>query len=103
MTDNAVHFKALPPGGGVPDLVGGLDITGSGYAEAEYVVAGAAQEYTPVALPGDGRFVVVPGGEAPFATRIHVRRPSDPSRFNGTVLVEWLNVSGGADGAADWS
>jgi hypothetical protein len=26
-----------------------------------------------------------------------VRAPIDPRRFNGTVLVEWLNVSVGRD------
>jgi Alpha/beta hydrolase domain len=30
-----------------------------------------------------------------------VRTPTNPSRFNGTVVVEWLNVSGGGDGAVD--
>ena len=29
-------------------------------------------------------------------------RPADAARFNGTVVVEWLNVSGGLDGAPDW-
>jgi hypothetical protein len=29
-------------------------------------------------------------------------RPSNPRRFNGTVIVEWLNVSGGVDAGADW-
>jgi hypothetical protein len=29
-------------------------------------------------------------------------RPIDPQRFNGTVLVEWLNVTAGQDAAADW-
>jgi len=31
-----------------------------------------------------------------------VRRPEDPARFNGTLVVEWLNVSGGLDAAPDW-
>jgi hypothetical protein len=31
-----------------------------------------------------------------------VRRPSDPDRFNGTVVVEWLNASGASDTQADW-
>jgi hypothetical protein len=26
----------------------------------------------------------------------------DPSRFRGTAVVEWLNVSGGGDGSPDW-
>jgi hypothetical protein len=29
-------------------------------------------------------------------------RPIDPGRFNGTVVVEWLNVSGGVDAGPDW-
>ena len=31
-----------------------------------------------------------------------VLTPADPDRFNGTVLVEWLNVSGGIDAPAVW-
>jgi hypothetical protein len=31
-----------------------------------------------------------------------VLRPADPGAFNGTVLVEWLNVSGGIDAPAVW-
>jgi hypothetical protein len=31
-----------------------------------------------------------------------VRRPADPRRFNGVLIVEWLNVSGLAEGAADY-
>ncbi len=27
-----------------------------------------------------------------------VRKPDDPGQFNGTVILEWLNVSAGADG-----
>jgi hypothetical protein len=30
-------------------------------------------------------------------------RPIKPRRFNGTVVVEWLNVSGGADAGPDWT
>ncbi len=31
-----------------------------------------------------------------------VLTPVDRARFNGTVLVEWLNVSGGIDAPAVW-
>ena len=31
-----------------------------------------------------------------------VRRPQDPARFSGTVLVEWLNVTIGTDGDPSW-
>ncbi len=40
---------------------------------------------------------------APFTTRVVVRRPLDPARFDGTVHVEWLNVSGGLDASPDWT
>jgi hypothetical protein len=50
----------------------------------------------------DGRWKTVSAETVPYTTRIVTVRPSDPKRFNGTVVVEWLNVSGGADGAADW-
>jgi alpha/beta hydrolase family protein len=32
-----------------------------------------------------------------------VRRPLDTGRFNGTVAVEWLNVSAGTDAEPDWA
>ena len=35
--------------------------------------------------------------------RIAVYRPINPKRFNGTVVVEWLNVSGGTDDSPDWT
>jgi hypothetical protein len=41
-------------------------------------------------------------GTAPYRTRVLVRRPKDPAKFNGVVEMEWLNVSGGLDAAPDW-
>jgi hypothetical protein len=38
-----------------------------------------------------------------FKTRVVVYRPIDPTKFNGTVVVEWLNVSGGVDAGPDWT
>ena len=40
---------------------------------------------------------VAPDKTAPYRTRIVVRYPNDPKHFNGTLLVEWLNVSAGSD------
>jgi hypothetical protein len=39
---------------------------------------------------------------APYKTRMVVYRPINPKRFDGTAVVEWLNVSGGVDAAAAW-
>src|SRR6202012_3980756 len=44
-----------------------------------------------------------PTDTAPYATRIVVIRPQDPKRFNGTAVVEWLNVTGGLDAGPDWT
>ena len=43
-----------------------------------------------------------PETTAPYKTRIVVYRPTDPARFDGTVVVEWLNVTGGIDAPAAW-
>jgi hypothetical protein len=43
------------------------------------------------------------GAQADYKTRVVVMRPIDPGAFNGTVYVEWLNVSGGLDAAPDYT
>ena len=37
-----------------------------------------------------------------YKTRLIVRRPIDPKKFNGTVLAEWQNVTAGYDLDAHW-
>src|SRR5262249_40010641 len=41
-------------------------------------------------------------GSHPFKTRLVVRRPASAARFNGTVVVEWTNVSEGFDNEVEW-
>ena len=38
----------------------------------------------------------------PYKTRLVVRRPTNPQRFNGTVILEWQNVTAGYDIDASW-
>src|SRR5215471_17517999 len=65
-----------------------------GYVEDEFFVTGTATSYvSDVALSVDGKWAASPGGTAAYTTRLLVRRPTARHRFNGTVLVEWLNVS----------
>lgn len=92
---------------GIPFLSTALDLGKVGYVEQEFLISGTAQAYlsvTPDPLQPDGRWDSRPnpGVTAPYTTRILVRRPLDPARFNGTVVVEWLNESGGSDATADW-
>jgi hypothetical protein len=75
-----------------------------GYTEEEYFISGTATAFTAEGpMPTDGRIAVQPGATAPYITRIVVRRPSDAKKFNGTAVVEWLNVSGGTDAAPDFA
>lgn len=84
-------------------LVGAYDVTKLGYSTDEYFVSGDANSYTaPKPLAPDGRWTATTSGTAPYRTRIVVMRPTDPTKFNGSVVVEWLNVSGGLDAPADW-
>lgn len=102
----AAAFEPLDGGAGIALATAGPgpDLEAAGYAEAEYVAAGTATSYTSAAaLPGDGAFALEPGEEAEYATRVVVRRPVDAADFNGAVVVEWLNVSGGVDAAPDYT
>ncbi len=84
-------------------LLGAFDIGSVGYVAEEFFVSGTASSYTSAALPRpDGRWNVTPSEAADYSTRIVVLTPADRTRFNGTVLVEWLNVSGGIDAPAVW-
>lgn len=74
-----------------------------GYERVEYFVSGTASAYTNTnELYADGNWQVEASEQADFKTRIVVIRPSDPANFNGSVMVEWLNVSAGFDSGPDW-
>ena len=75
-----------------------------GYLQREYAASGTATSYRSAApLTGDGHWSFEPDAQAPYRTRVLVRRPADPARFSGTVVVEWLNVSGGVDADPEWA
>jgi len=75
------------------------------YVVEEYFLSGNAESFVEAApLTSDGKWTVRPNTtpRAPFVTRLIVARPP-ATKFNGTVVVEWLNVSGGADTSATWA
>jgi hypothetical protein len=80
-----------------------IDLNAIGYTQEEFFASGTATAYSsPSPLSPDGKWTVTPSTSAPYKTRFIVRRPTDPTRFNGTVVVEWLNVSV-AEAAPDWA
>ena len=87
-----------------PSVIIPINLAADGYVEQEFFASGSASSFAAAGpLGGDGRWSVTPQGSAPYRTRIVVRRPSDPKRFSGTVVAEWLNVSGGVEAAPDWT
>jgi hypothetical protein len=103
MSAGLASARLSPIPGPIPDPAGAYDLAALGYTEQEFLLEGIAHSYR---LTGDrnpdGRWDVEPSGEAPFTTRVIVRRPAADADFSGTVVVEWLNVSGGLDAAPDW-
>jgi Alpha/beta hydrolase domain len=86
------------PVGGHPLTSSTVPLAPAGYIQQEFFLRGTATSYQPAGSWGsDGRWAVRPAGQARYETRILVRRPADPARFNGTVVVEWLDAPGGRD------
>jgi hypothetical protein len=67
-----------------------------GWVEREFFLEGTARSYSSA---GTGALPV----EAPYKTRIVVRRPTDPAEFNGTVVVDWNNVTVPHDKELQWA
>lgn len=97
MLRTAAGWELEGPVPGQPSLtLGRFDLAHHGYTVEEFFLSGTA------AAHNDGRTPAAEADEsAPYRTRILVARPLS-DRFNGTVVLEWLNVSGGGDGAPDW-
>jgi hypothetical protein len=60
-----------------------IDLAKLGYSEREFFFSGTT-------------------AQGPYTSRMIVRRPIDAKRFNGTVIVEWLNASAGFDMDVDF-
>lgn len=72
------------------------------WVEEEYAIEGTAVAYEGD-LPADGRANLCEATTADYRTRVVTRRPTDAASFSGTVVVEWLNVSGGVDAGPDFT
>ena len=80
-----------------------------GFVEEEFFFDGTANRYD-AAAPSGGvgnaarcspiANIVTPN--VPYRSRLRVIRPTDPAKFNGTVIVEWTNVTNGYDTPVWW-
>jgi hypothetical protein len=75
-----------------------VDLPRAGYVEEEFFVTGTANVYD---WSGDGG-VTVKTPNAPYTTRLMLRRPANPARFSGNVIVEIGNVGRGYDFSFSW-
>jgi hypothetical protein len=75
-----------------------FNVSRTGYIEEEFFVQGMATEYS---TPPLANGVVLSTGH-PYKTRLIVRRPSNPEKFNGIVIVEWVNVTSGYNLDLHW-
>jgi hypothetical protein len=91
MSDRSPAVSGPVPGAFFLGSPQAYDLGALGYSNEEYFLEGTARAYA------------AGGGEARYRTRAIVRRPLDPKRWNGSVVVEWFNVSGGLDASPDWS
>lgn len=93
-------------GGARGQAFGAMDpaeLTQAGYIEHEYFFEGTASSYDRVGTwTADGFWAVAPSDAANYRVRMLVRRPADAHKFNGVVVVEWLNVTALEEGAADF-
>ncbi len=79
-------------------LIEPMDLSALGYVEEEYFISGRANVYD-WAADGD---LTVATPNAPYTTRILVRRPSDAARFSGNVAVEIMHTPNRQDFSLMW-
>ena len=75
-----------------------MDLAKLGYTEEEFLISGDANVYN---WAEDGS-LQVKTANAPYTTRILLRRPSDLARFNGAVVVELMNTARRFDWPMIW-
>lgn len=94
-------------GPGTPWAATDKDLDSYGYVEEEFKYEGDAFRYDTSGDPDvTGTRLTTGGpnddGKFPYRTRMIVRRPANPADFNGTVVVEWQNVTATFDLEANW-
>lgn len=89
------------PGGSSPVF----DLNALGYAEKEFMISGTTNIYSASGVwDTDGLWnVSVAQSNVPYVTRIIVRYPTNPAKFNGTVVFEWLNEITYSSTSPDWA
>ncbi len=82
-----------------------INLAHFGYVEREFKMSGTTNIYQQSGFWGSNGMwnVSVAQRNVPYTTRLLVRYPTNPAKFNGTVVVEWLNDTTGGDQDPVWS
>ena len=91
----------VPPGDpshGYPFFASDDGLAADGYVEEEFFLDGAATAYD----ASGSAAATVRSTDHDFRTRVVVRRPVAARDFNGTVILEWFNVSNQYDQEVGW-
>jgi hypothetical protein len=78
------------------------------YVQEEFFFAGDVDVFDYDQHPGErgafpGERLVAVQSDVPYKTRMVVVRPAQAKKFNGTVIVEFMNSTGGRDNAVMWT
>ncbi|MGO9490266.1 MAG: alpha/beta hydrolase domain-containing protein [Solirubrobacteraceae bacterium] len=97
-------YDAVPETPAVPGAPF-INLSEVGYAQREFTMSGGATVYKQSGLwSSNGKWAVSPAQtNVPYTTRLLVRYPTDPAKFNGTVVFEWLNDTTGGDQDPVWA
>jgi len=100
-------YDAVPPPSGVVDAPS-MDTTylsNAGYVEREFKMSGGATVYKQSGnWSSNGQWSVATSQtNVPYTTRLLIRYPTNPAKFNGTVVFEWLNDTTGGDQDPVWA
>ena len=79
-------------------LIEPTDLAAAGFVEEEFFLSGTANVYD---WPAPGA-LTVKTANAPYTTRILVRRPIDPATFSGNVVVEIMHTPNAQDFSLMW-
>ncbi len=87
----------------MPWMTAWEDLEKRDYVEEEFFYEGEATRYAVNGrIKSNGKWDVYAVDKKPYKTRLLVRRPKNAADFNGTVVVEWFNVSGMVDAGPGW-
>lgn len=86
------------PSHNYPFFATNLDLASYGYVEEEFFIEGTASNY----VTSNTANATVRSTGNPYKIRILVRRPISASKFNGMVMVDWLNVTNNFEYDTEW-